>query len=193
LDPFAFRGADLNIVAAMNEIEIDALNDLKVANDTITSSLQNDRQLVQSRYKNLITDYDQQRAHLVESLLDRENLRKEIEAINKGKPAVNPELNVEDNSSTANAQLAEDQTKLALQSLKEVSRKNDSPKEKPPQKKGQGALGRFRNLFSRPKDPYIPKPEPLRLPLQSDKETLEAIELAYERQAIGTLQRVKPA
>lgn len=174
-------------MAAVNRDEIDALNDLKHTNEIITSSLTNDLQLLQTRHKNLITDYDQQRAHLVDALLDRETLRKDIEAAKKGRPTPAPEP-----VDKAEADGAEEKAKTALQSLKEVSREYDSPKEKQPAKKG--FFGKAKQLFSpslsHSKNPYTPKPEHHKFPFPSDKETLAAVELAYERQAIGTLQRV---
>jgi protein HOOK3 len=170
-------------VAAIDQDEIDAIEDLKATNEIITSSLNNDLQLLQTRHKNLITDYDQQRAHLVDALLDRENLRKEIETARKGRLATAPEL-VENDLDAAK----EEKAKATLQSLKEVSRERYLRKEKQPAKKG--VLSRFtKALFSRSKNPYIPKPEHHKFPVPSDKETLQVVELAYERQAIGTLQR----
>lgn len=164
-------------MAAVDQEELQAIDDLKHTNEIITSSLTNDLQLLQKRHKNLIIDFDQQRAHLVESLLDRENLRKDLESAKKNRPT--PTLDL------AEAEGYAEREKTKLQSLKEVSREQHSPKEKLPAKK-TGASKFFKSMLS-PRSRN--KPEHPKFPVTSGRETIEAAELAQERQAIGTLQR----
>lgn len=172
-------------VAAMNKDEVDALEDLKETNQIITSSLNNDLQLVQSRHKNLITDYDQQRAHLVDALLDRENLRKDLEVAKRGKPILDPEPADHDRKITEE-DAAEDKAKTASQALKEVSHESDFPMGKQPSK---------RSFWKRVISPISPRPRNPHIPHNphdtNGKETQRAVELAHERQAIGTLLRVE--
>jgi len=175
----------MDLVAAVDREEIDALDDLKATNEIITSSLNNDLQLVQSRHKNLIIDYDQQRAHLVDALLDRENLRKEHEAAKRGRPTLDPE-SVDDNRKTGEAVAAEEKAKTASQALKEVSHEFDSPKGRPFPRRGFWTV---KNIFlPRSKHPYTPQLEPFKYQSTRNKEPLGAEDLARERQAIGTLQ-----
>ena len=169
-------------VAAMNKDEVDALEDLKETNQIITSSLNNDLQLVQSRHKNLITDYDQQRAPLVDALLDRENLRKELEVAKRGKPTLDPEP-AEHDRKIAEEDAPEDKAKTASQALKEVRYESNSSMGKQPSK---------RSFWKRVMSPISPRPRTPHTPHDtSSKETHRAVELAHERQAIGTLPRVE--
>jgi hypothetical protein len=56
----------------MDKGEMDALDELKSANETITSSLQNDLLVLQGQYKALTTDFEQQKTQLVEALLSKD-------------------------------------------------------------------------------------------------------------------------
>jgi hypothetical protein len=164
-------------VAAVDQDELDALDDLKHTNEIVTSSLTNELQLLQTRHKNLIIDFDQQRAHLVESLLDRENLRKDLEAARKARPT--PINLAEDGRNTADGEKA----KTALQ---EVSREYHSPKEKSSGKQTRpGKI--FRSLLS-PRSRN--KPDHSKCPVPSGIVRDEAAKLAWERQT-GFLKRVQ--
>ncbi len=165
-------------MAAVNQDELDALDDLKHTNDIITSSLTNDLQILRSRYKNLIIDYDQQRAHLVESLLDRENLRKDLEAARQ-RPKRTIDL-ILDGHEKNEKDDEEEKSKPALQSLKEVSPEHCSPKEKP-------SVAKTIKAFLSPRSKR--RPENTQLAVPKGIEIIDAAELAQEQQEIGTLQR----
>lgn len=107
--------ANMMIVAAVDREEIDALDDLKATNQIITSSLQNDLLLLQSKHKNLTTDYEQQKSHLVDALLAKDKLRQELAIMKEGK----------DLAGEVDRQAVEEKSK-ALQALKEVSHKIES-------------------------------------------------------------------
>lgn len=94
----------------MNSDEIRALEQLKEANDTITSSLQNDLDILRGRYKNLEVDHEQARTHLIEALLAKDSISKEFAAFAEGKQTL-----------TSNDPGGEEKAKKALQALKEVS------------------------------------------------------------------------
>ena len=98
-------------MAAVDRDEIDALEDLKATNQIITSSLQNDLVLLQGKFKNLTTDYEQQKSHLVDALLAKDKLRQELATLREGKDAAGEENNA------------------GLQTLKEVSYEIDSSQE----------------------------------------------------------------
>ena len=101
----------MELVAAVDRDEIDALEDLKSTNQIITSSLQNDLLLLQSRFKNITTDHEQQKSHLVDALLAKDKLRQELATLKEGKDS------------------AGDENNTALQALKEVSYETDYPDE----------------------------------------------------------------
>ena len=166
----------------MSKDDIDALEDLKETNQIITSSLNNDLQLVQSRHKNLITDYDQQRAHLVDALLDRENIRKELEVAKRAKSALDPEA-AEYDRKIAEADATEENAKTASEALKEVSYEADSRVGKPVSKW---------SFFKRVVSPISSRPKTSHTSHEtSGKGNERVVELAHERQAIGTLSRAE--
>lgn len=71
-------------LCAIDKEDIDALEDLKATNEIVTSSLQNDLLLLQSKFKILMTDHDQQKSHLVDALLAKDALSKEVTALKEG-------------------------------------------------------------------------------------------------------------
>ena len=160
-------------MAAVDQDELEALEDLKQTNDLITTSLKNDLELVHSRHKNLIIDFDQQRAHLVESLLDRETLRKDLEAAKKARPTLlSPaeDLNTEGDAEEEKAALV----------LKEVSHEHRYPKEKSPK-----SVAKWVGKLLSPR----PRNRPPKEKFPTEKEALHAAEVDQERKAIGFLQR----
>jgi hypothetical protein len=95
-------------VSAISSDEVHALEELKEANEIATSSLQNDLTFLQTRHKNLEVDHDQTRSHLIEALLAKDNITKELAILQEGKPESKAEA---------------EKTKTTLQALKEVSYK----------------------------------------------------------------------
>ncbi|TVY68808.1 Protein Hook-like protein, partial [Lachnellula suecica] len=78
----AVRGRELLTVKAdleaVNREEINALEVLKETNEIVTSSLQNDLLVLQQDHKNVTTDFEQQKTHLLETLLAKEQLMKDL-------------------------------------------------------------------------------------------------------------------
>jgi protein HOOK3 len=72
-------------VEALTAEEIESLDILKRANQSITSSLQNDLLLLQSKHKSLEIDLQQQQNHLVQALLATNKLEKELVMVKEGK------------------------------------------------------------------------------------------------------------
>lgn len=65
----------------MNALEgddVDALNELKQANELITSSLQNDLVVLQGLHKALNADFDHQKTQLIEALLTKDKALSEL-------------------------------------------------------------------------------------------------------------------
>lgn len=63
---------------AMNRDELDALETLKETNEIVTSSLQHDLSVLQNEHRNLTTDHESQQKHLIEALLTKEQLMKDL-------------------------------------------------------------------------------------------------------------------
>ncbi|TVY41399.1 Protein Hook-like protein [Lachnellula occidentalis] len=63
---------------AVNQDEIDALETLKETNESITTSLQNDLVVLQNAHKNITIDFDQQKTHLLNTLLVKDQLIKDL-------------------------------------------------------------------------------------------------------------------
>jgi protein HOOK3 len=173
--PLCSPETNLRIVAAVDRDELDALEDLKATNEIITSSLQNDLLLLQSRHKNLLTDHEQQKSHLVGALLEKDKLRQELAVSKEAKDSDSNDFHHE-----IDAQGGDETTKTALQALKEVRDEKDSPTEISPRRV---------KFWQRPSRlsfrPYTPRPEPLQRVSQSD----EAALLALEREAIGAVKK----
>ena len=75
----------MDIVAAIEREEIDALEDLKAVNKIITSSLQNDLLTLQSKHKNLTTDFELQQKQLYEAIISKDRVIKEKEDLTQAK------------------------------------------------------------------------------------------------------------
>ncbi|TVY51602.1 Protein Hook-like [Lachnellula cervina] len=63
---------------AVDQDEIDALENLKETNEIITTSLQNDLLVLQNAHKNITIDFDQQKTHLLNTLLKKDQLIKDL-------------------------------------------------------------------------------------------------------------------
>ena len=177
--------ANASIVSAIDRDEIDALEDLKHTNEIITSSINNDLLLAQSKLKNLATDYEQQKSHLVDALLAKDTLRQELASAKEGKPAA-PTL--EASAENTEAQAEEDKARTALDALNEVSCEIDTSKMPKSPKKKSKFWGYLSHI---PFRPYTPKREPLRPTTKTNNTTLQEAELALERSAICSLPPVK--
>ncbi|EHK98850.1 hypothetical protein M7I_5360 [Glarea lozoyensis 74030] len=73
--------AKSDLVAAVAQDDIDALEELKATHELVTSSFESDIVLLQSRNKNLATDHEQTQSHLVDALLAKDKLSQQIAAL----------------------------------------------------------------------------------------------------------------
>ncbi|KAK2624348.1 hypothetical protein QTJ16_006298 [Diplocarpon rosae] len=71
-------------LAAVNQEEIDAINNLKAAHELIATSFKNDLLILQNKHKNLSTDFDEQKTQLVDALLSKNRLMQDLAAIKGG-------------------------------------------------------------------------------------------------------------
>lgn len=70
--------ADLN---AVDKGEIEALDELRLANETIVASLQNDLLLLQGQLKTLTADFEQQKNQLIDALLAKDKALHELDSL----------------------------------------------------------------------------------------------------------------
>lgn len=73
---------------AINDEEIEALEKFKQMHHINTTSTQNDLQILQGKQKDLEIDLQQQQKHLIEALLAKDKLAKELEALKGGTSAL---------------------------------------------------------------------------------------------------------
>lgn len=175
--------ANKKAVAAIDQDEMDRLEDLKATNEIITSSFQKDLLLLQSKHKTLTTDYEQQKTQLIDALLSKDRLMKDLTSF-KERSGINGDDAYQ--KAQSKAIIEEENAQKALQ---EVSAANSTPDIKEP--KSPGKTRRFLKALSRLSfHPYPTRaqaigPEPT---LESDGATLDTLEFALERErsAIGT-------
>ncbi|EKD19056.1 M protein repeat protein [Drepanopeziza brunnea f. sp. 'multigermtubi' MB_m1] len=67
-------------LAAVDQEEIEAINNLKAAHDLITASFENDLLVLQNKHKALSTDFDEQKSQLIDALLSKDRLGKDLAA-----------------------------------------------------------------------------------------------------------------
>jgi hypothetical protein len=151
----------MKLVAAVDRDEIEALEGLKATNQIITSSLQNDLLLLQGKFKNLTTDYEQQKSHLVDALLAKDKLRQELATLTEGKD------------------LAGEENNTALQALKEVSHEIDFSDNKCPP--------RLHSFLPIPHDPYL-DPCVRRAEHPTGVAKMDEAVPALERKAVGVME-----
>jgi len=65
-------------VAAIDQEEMVALEDLKRTNEIITTSFKNDLEILQSKHKALTTDHEQQKTQLIDALLSKDKSMKDL-------------------------------------------------------------------------------------------------------------------
>jgi len=180
---FSFKnvGANKAIVSAIDQEEMEVLEDLKATNEIITSSFQNDLLILQSKHKALTTDYEQQKTQLVDALLSKDRLMKDLASF---KERIGTNGDDAYQKAQSKAIIEEENARKALQ---EVRKEQDAGDPRSP-----GKARRLLKAISRLSfNPYSSKirevgPEPTSV---SDESTLEELEIALqrERSAIGNL------
>ena len=80
--------ANILVVKAIDSEEIEALEKFKQMHHINTASTQNDLQILQGKQKDLEIDLQQQQKHLIEALLAKDKLAKELEALKGGTSAL---------------------------------------------------------------------------------------------------------
>ncbi len=175
------------IVAAIDQEEIDALADLKEANELVTSSLQNDLLLLQDKHKTLTAELEEKKSHLVDALLSKDRLTQDLASLKERYGAANDDDQIE--KARARSIIEEEEArkkKAALEELQEVSHDTETAERKKPLSKGRKFLNKL--SLGRLYQPYTPKVESPETLVQQDGASL----LALERAAIGTGPPVTP-
>jgi hypothetical protein len=101
--------------------DIDALEELKATQESLASSIEMELKKLQSRYKDLQIDYDQQKSQLIEALLSKDKLQQSMTE-NRSKDESKADESVETKQMKANL----DKTSSELKASQEVSRTNTS-------------------------------------------------------------------
>lgn len=121
---FSFILANETSVNAMDKDEIDALDELKAANETIIDSLKSDLLVLQGQYDALDADYHQQKTQLVDALLKKD---KAIEDLANAEDILNVNDEVLWSKQKAEQKLRDEREN----SQNEVSRRNAGASEPP--------------------------------------------------------------
>jgi hypothetical protein len=178
--------ANENIVAAIDQDEIDALEDLKATNEIITTSFKNDLLMLQNKHKTLTTDYEQQKTQLIDALVSKDRLMKDLASL-KERTGTNGDDAYQ--KAQSKAIIEEENARKALQ---EVSKLNslDTGSSNPPKRAGRiwKTLSRLSLI------PYIPTAQAFRLEPtpKPDQAILGVLEITLERErsAIGSLPEI---
>jgi protein HOOK3 len=136
-----FFKADKTTVAAIDKDEIDRLEDLKTTNEIVTSSFQKDLLILQSKHKALTTDFEQQKTQLIDALLSKDKLMKDIASFKE------PTGTNGDNAYQKAQSKAINQDENAQKALQDVSAANSTPDTE--ERKSPGKTRRFLKAFSR--------------------------------------------
>lgn len=169
-------------MAAVDQEEIDALEDLKATNEIITSSFKNDLLILQNQHKTLTIDHEQQKTQLIDVLLEKDRLMKELASFK------------EQNGTNGDDAYQKAQSKAIMEAenarnaLQEVSKVNSVPGSSAPSKK-RGGLWKTLSRLS-----FVPftattrafRPKPIYRPDQARFESPQ-VTLERERSAIGSL------
>ncbi len=172
------------IVSAIDREEMEALEDLKATNEIITSSFQNDLLILQSKHKALTTDHEQQKTQLIDALLSKDRLMKDLASFKERSGT-----NGDDAYQKAQSKLIIEEEK-AQKALQEVRKETDAgdPKSSGKARKLLKVLSRLSfNPYSSKTRAVGPESTP-----ESDQATLDHLEFALqrERSAIGSLPPV---
>jgi hypothetical protein len=117
----------MTIVAAIGANDIAALEELKSANQLITSSYEHDLALLQAEHDSLKKEFADQESHLFKAIREKDQLSTQLKEVSQ-KPAASTE--------DTEAKGEEPEPNTIIESLKQVSRKTDiHTHQTPPSKK----------------------------------------------------------
>jgi protein HOOK3 len=181
LFPFKNLHANQIIVSAIDREEMEALEDLKSTNEIITSSFQNDLLILQSKHKALAIDYEQQKTQLIDALLSKDTLMKDLASFRE---RIGTDGDTAYQKTQSKAIIEVENTQRALE---EVSKERDTVTPK-----SVGKTRRLLKVLARLSfHPYSSKTRTVRpehTP-ELDQATLDTLEIALQRElsAIGSL------
>ena len=114
---------------------MDALEDLKATNSIVTTSFKNDLLMLQNKHKALTTDHEQQKTQLIDALLTKDRLVKDLASLKEGATRANGDNGYQ--KAQAKATIEEENSRKVLQ---EVSKPVRDPHFAMPSKKRKGFL-----------------------------------------------------
>ncbi|KAN0110342.1 hypothetical protein V8E51_006729 [Hyaloscypha variabilis] len=100
-------------LAAIDQEEINALEDLKATNQIITTSFKNDLQMLQNKHRALATDHEQQKTQLIDALLTKDRLVKDLASLREAGTTANGDDAYQ--KAQAKAIIEEEQARKVLQ------------------------------------------------------------------------------
>ncbi len=169
-------------MAAVDREEIDALEDLKATNEIITSSFKNDLLILQNQHKALSTDHEQQKTQLIDVLLEKDRLTKELASFKEQNGTNGDDAH---QKAQSKATMEAENVRNALQ---EVSKVNSAPGSSAPSKKRGGLWKTFSRLSFVPFTPTTQafQSKAIHRPDQARFDS-PGLTLERERSAIGSL------
>ena len=171
--------ADENSVAAIDKEEIDALEDLKATNAIVTTSFKNDLLMLQNKHKALTTDHEQQKTQLIDALLTKDRLIKDLASLKEGDTGANGSRKAQ-----TKAIIEEEDSRRILQ---EVSKPILARGLSTPSKKRRGFLKTLSRLS------FFPSTSSAQAvgPMLALKSTLHSVDvLGRDRSAINHVQAI---
>lgn len=169
---------------------------LKATHDLITSSINRDLLLAQSKLKTVTTDYEQQKSHLIDALLVKDRLQQELAVAKEQRPSQPPaEQSTRDEQQDAEARAHEEIVNAARHADQKVRNLSGGQEHLPRSLSSKSMLGAL--LASTTADPESrPQPrEPKAISdcFRSNASRRAAAELSFERTATSNLlQRRRP-
>lgn len=149
---------------AVDQDEMEAIENLKATNEIVSSSYKNDLLLLTNKHKNLTTDHEQQKTQLIDALLSKDRLMKELASLKEQSGA-----NGDDAYQHVQAKdIIEDE--MARKALKDVSNANSASRAPYPPKSGGGFWKKLGRLSFRPHITNVPQ---VQAPLNSREVTLQ--------------------
>ncbi|RDL38415.1 uncharacterized protein BP5553_02755 [Venustampulla echinocandica] len=134
-------------LSAIDQGEIDGLEELKTANELITSSLQNDLLLCQSKMRNLSTDFEQQKSHLLDALLAKDRLTQEIVKLQEGtSTSRGADKTQPDEATNAALQKSKEQIEKQEAAIQDLQRKLKTAEESSPDAQKAANEATIKNL-----------------------------------------------
>lgn len=158
---------------AVDQEEMDAIDNLKATNEIVSTSFKNDLLMLMNKHKALTTDYEQQKTQLIDALLSKDRLMKDLASF-KERSGTNGDDAYQ--KAQSKAIIEEENARKALQ---DVSSGNSAPESPNPSKTGRGFWKALSRISFHPLIPmaqavsHEPTPQIVQLPQASQELALQ--------------------